>query len=425
MKLTLGGRMQYVPLQKLFYMDVTTNRYESNVRMARERLEAPSTFRTGIEGKDGEFFLAVPRELSLLTEKVLRLERLISQHFRTMPETVQVALIRNLVAEEVVSTNRLEQVHSTRKQIIDLLDQKKRPGDDKPRRFLQLATLYENLSDPETRIPQSPEDIREIYDLLMCEEPLADEDRPDGKLFRRRDIVVAGAGGRILHVGLHPKKIRAALEQLLSLMQSPEIPDVYSAILGHCIFEYIHPFYDGNGRTGRYLLALYLSKSLSILTSLSLSKSIAQNQDAYYRSLKEAGHPLNHGELTFFVINIMENILVAQNEMRAKLENGHQQLYDMLDQHELLCRDYSLSEMEAKAMLLFSQIYLFGSSDVYQSDVERYLDLGKSQARRYTKRLQDRGLIASAGARPLRFTLSDGAAQYYAHIVEQKRELSP
>lgn len=417
--------MQYVPLKKLFYMDATTSRFESNARMAKERLESPSTFRTGIIGQDGEFFLAVPRELSLLTEKVLRIERLISQRFKTMPEAIQVALIRNLVAEEVVSTNKLEHVHSTRRQIIDLLDQKKRPGGYKPRRFLQLATLYENLCNPETKIPQMPEDIREIYDLIMSEEPLADEDKPDGKLFRRRGVEVRGTGGQILHEGLHPEsKIISTLEQLLSLLQSSQIPEVYSAILGHYIFEYIHPFYDGNGRTGRYLLALYLSKPLSILTSLSLSKCIAENQDAYYRSFKDAGHPLNHGELTFFVINIIEKILVAQNEMISKLKNGHQQLCDMLVQHEMLCHDYSLNEREAAAMLLFSQIYIFGSSDVYQSDVEKYLNLGKSQARRYTKRLQGRGLIASVGTRPLRFTISDAATRYFAGIVEQKREFT-
>lgn len=38
------------------------------------------------------------------------------------------------------------------------------------------------------------------------------------------------------------------------------------------------PFYDGNGRTGRYLLALYLDESLSIPTVLSLSRTIAKNK---------------------------------------------------------------------------------------------------------------------------------------------------
>ena len=88
-----------MPLQKLFYMDVTSDRLEANRRMAQDRLESESTFRTGIEGKNGEFFLAVPRELSLLMERILRLERLISQRFRAMPEVIQGALIRNHVAD--------------------------------------------------------------------------------------------------------------------------------------------------------------------------------------------------------------------------------------------------------------------------------------------------------------------------------------
>lgn len=77
----------------------------------------------------------------------------------------------------------------------------------------------------------------------------------------------------------------------------------------------VHPFYDGNGRTGRYLLALYLSSPLSILTTLSLSRVIAANRDAYYRSFKEAEHPLNHGELTHFVMNMLENVRIAQNDL--------------------------------------------------------------------------------------------------------------
>lgn len=66
--------MPYMPLQKLFYMDATTDRFASNARLAQERLESASTFRTGIAGNNGELFLAVPREMSLITERVLRLD---------------------------------------------------------------------------------------------------------------------------------------------------------------------------------------------------------------------------------------------------------------------------------------------------------------------------------------------------------------
>ena len=65
------------------------------------------------------------------------------------------------------------------------------------------------------------------------------------------------------------------IDRMIELVASPDIPQTYSAILSHFLFEYIHPFYDGNGRTGRYLLALYLSEPLSETTVLSLSRVIA------------------------------------------------------------------------------------------------------------------------------------------------------
>ena len=65
------------------------------------------------------------------------------------------------------------------------------------------------------------------------------------------------------------------LTQWLALSRSEDIPETCSALLCHFLFEHIHPFYDGNGRTGRYLLALHLSEPLSQPTVLSLSRTIA------------------------------------------------------------------------------------------------------------------------------------------------------
>lgn len=67
--------MEYKSLEKLFYMDASSDRYANNERLAEERLTADSTFRTGVMTDYGELFLATPRELSLLNERVLRLER--------------------------------------------------------------------------------------------------------------------------------------------------------------------------------------------------------------------------------------------------------------------------------------------------------------------------------------------------------------
>ncbi len=55
----------------------------------------------------------------------------------------------------------------------------------------------------------------------------------------------------------------------------------------HFQFESIHPFYDGNGRTGRIINMLYLTlNDLLDLPILYLSRYIIQNKADYYRLLQ-------------------------------------------------------------------------------------------------------------------------------------------
>ena len=49
------------------------------------------------------------------------------------------------------------------------------------------------------------------------------------------------------------------IEDLIQFMNIKDIPFLVKASIVHFFFEYIHPFYDGNGRFGRYLLSLYLA----------------------------------------------------------------------------------------------------------------------------------------------------------------------
>ncbi|MFL8888596.1 Fic family protein [Helcococcus kunzii] len=71
------------------------------------------------------------------------------------------------------------------------------------------------------------------------------------------------------------------LTKLLSYMNEEDESDIIKAIVSHYIFEYIHLFYNGNGRLGRYLLSSYLAYKLDPFSALSISEAIKNNKNKY------------------------------------------------------------------------------------------------------------------------------------------------
>jgi Fic family protein len=400
--------MQYRSLEALFHADRSNERFTKYAALADERRSADSAFRTGIFTDDGELFMAVPRELSVLLENVLRFERVISKLAGDLPPVATGALIRDLIIREVVSTNELEGVHSTRRQISDVLETHRESAETiKAKRFSELVKLYLNLTEPNGIVPTTPEEIRSIYDQVMRGEDLG-EDAPDGKVFRRREVAIYSESGIEVHAGLYPEsRIIDAVERMLEIVNSDEVPQIYSSIIGHFVFEYIHPFYDGNGRTGRYLLALWLNEPLSLLTSLSLSRITFENKDAYYRAFKRAEHPLMHGELTFFVISMLELVRQAQDELDSGLREKKSQLDAAAIRLDSAQRDLGISDQERSLLYLFSQVHLFASvPSVRLAELADYLECSVGTARKYSRLLEEKSLIEPVTRSPLRFVLT-------------------
>ncbi len=83
-------------------------------------------------------------------------------------------------------------------------------------------------------------------------------------------------------------------------------PLIKMAIIHHQ-FESIHPFYDGNGRTGRIINILYLiQKKLLDLPVLYLSGFIIQNKDTYYNLLQKVRDEKKWEEWILFMLDGIE-----------------------------------------------------------------------------------------------------------------------
>ena len=105
-------------------------------------------------------------------------------------------------------------------------------------------------------------------------------------------VIMNTRTGEVLHTPpQNEADIIAYLSNLEKYINLPELEDIDPIIkmaVIHFQFESIHPFYDGNGRTGRMLNILYLTLAKKIdMPILYLSKYINQHRTRYYELLQQ------------------------------------------------------------------------------------------------------------------------------------------
>lgn len=201
-------------------------------------------------------------------------------------------------------------------------------------------------------------DIRNILDLIVPSEIL-EKDLPDGNLFRKNSIgVYDNAKSKWIHRNeFNEPEIFEYLTIFLSFIKHYEAPDIYKILASHYMFEYIHPFYDGNGRVGRYILAKLLNDNLDSFTALTFSYVVNHNKNKYYKAFQEASDYFNKGEITNFIDDMMQLLIEGQNNIIETFENNTEiikRLAQALDQQ-------GLNKYDSDVLFILLQDKIFGS----------------------------------------------------------------
>lgn len=140
--------------------------------------------------------------------------------------------------------------------------------------FLYVQGLVKN------NVPFSESIIKQIHTLVLM-------DRPDDRgVYRRIPIGIMGS----YHVTSDPILIPKQMENLITEFEgNRKLHPIERAALFHLKFEGIHPFVDGNGRTGRLILNLMLMQAgyPPINVKYSDRKRYYEAFDSYYRDQQE------------------------------------------------------------------------------------------------------------------------------------------
>lgn len=397
-------------IYKIYY-ETTPEQFE---KIYRSRLSYDSTVRLGLFIKprhQANLYELYYVPTNRMIEQVNRLQALsgtLTMIYSKLPPVARRQFIHEHIVEELYHTNTLEGVNSSREEIAESTRHIETNKSGKTR-FGRMIKSYLRLLNGEFAFPQHPNDIRKIYDEIT-EGEIARNELPDGEIFRKDVTYVKKETGDIIHLGITPEsRIIEGMKDLLQFMnQGEDIPLLIKVAVGHYYFGYIHPFYDGNGRTSRFISSMYLTKALGHLSALALSSGCNTFKKKYYKAFEMANSLKNRGEMNHFIETFFEILISALEVMNGDLKEKDELLRLSLQKLE---RDSILrgqKEIYKSIMFVLAQNHFFAREKGLT--VKELAELqGKSTAtiRNMMKNLLEWGLIEQQGARPAYYLIKE------------------
>ena len=406
---------KYENLIKLYYKK--KNIEEEYIK----RIENPATFITDLKinpikrgnkilDKEYSLFYLNLIEHTLLQEKIIKNSNKINLISNELPKIAVKDIIIKILSNELYKTNKIEGIESVKSEIHTSLKDKQK-FNKKSNKLDGIIKKYKDIMEKnfkDTQHIDSLSSFRKIYDEMFEDFEKSGNYKLDGKYFRKDTVKVINGLGNTIHIGINGEEaIEKNMENLIQFMNRKDIPFLVKASISHFFFEYIHPFYDGNGRFGRYLLSLYLARKLDILTAFSVSYSISKNLDDYYKSFVEVEDVNNYGEITFFVENILKTIKSGQEMIIELLNDSIIRFKHSMEILNELTKD--LSEKENIMLQIYLQNYLFNDFEEITNVELSYIigDLTQQTINKYTQELEKKGYLLKIKQRPLTYTLAD------------------
>ena len=389
--------MKYKLLSHLFYK----NKDEYNA-LYQQRMSSESTVVLPIKIGDHNAFYCLCPEIYETSLRIMQLDKMVSVVEDELPNAALIQFANKCLIDEIKLTNDIEGVYSTRKELSAVLHEVSSKA--KKKRFYGLLNKYQMLiSDNEFPLNTS-NDIREIYNDLVFKEVAEDcaENIPDGEIFRKDMAEVTTSTQKVIHKGAYPEtKIIQLMEQALNVLNQKEIPILIRIPIFHYLFGYIHPFYDGNGRTSRFISSYLLSKEFESLIGFRLSYTIKEHIKEYYGAFKECNDEKNLGDLTPFVIMFLNIILVSFENLYEALEKRK----NLLSKYSEIIENGDMNEELKMFTYILTQASLFSNEGITKRQLGIELDISPSTVDKRLSKLRQMEMLLEENGKPARYMI--------------------
>ena len=330
-------------------------------------------------------------ELMKRVVEITRLDKEIAKLANALPGIALQQYINKCLIDEIVINNNIEGVHSTRREIGEILDN---PNGKSNKRFLGLVNKYATLMTGNDLSIGNSQDIRALYNEMFLPEIIAEDpkDSPDGEIFRKGRVDVVNSAQKIIHHGLYPEhEIISSIDKAIDILNDSDIEPLFRIAIFHYFFGYIHPFYNGNGRMNRFISSYYLANTLESIMGYRLSYIIKENINKYYKSFKTVNDKINKGDITPFIFTYLDFIKESAVNLRDGLIKKAHSLERFSKDIEKLPHGDNKKYKHMYYILL--QASLFSETGISTSDLLEYLNLSRPTLQKRLKVMDDNNLL--------------------------------
>ena len=163
-------------------------------------------------------------------------------------------------------------------------------------------------------------------DLLRAHSVMMQALVDDAGRYRRGGVGVYGEKG-LVHLAPPADRVPMLMKDLFDWLQHSKDHLLIRSCVFHYEFEFIHPFIDGNGRTGRLWQSLILGKLHPLFEHLPVENMVYSNQQQYYDAITASSKAGQSGPFIDFMLGEIYKTLKAhqgaplQNKVPNKVPN--------------------------------------------------------------------------------------------------------
>lgn len=265
-----------------------------------------------------------------------------------LPRLRRVSRIKSIHSSLAIENNTL-----SIEQVTDVINGKRVLAPQKDIEEVHNAfNAYEKLSEIN---PYSIDDLLKIHGIMM--NGLVKE----AGMLRSGQVGVYNQDGKVVHLAPPADFVPQQLGQLFNWVKNSNANMLIKSSVFHYEFEFIHPFNDGNGRTGRLWQTALLASWKPIFAWIPIESIIKDNQEDYYNAITLS---TSQGKSNIFIEFMLDVINKAIKDIITDTRNHYNHINNQITELMKVIESYPQSATELmeklnlKSRLGFRKNYL-------------------------------------------------------------------